>query len=340
MQPRSPGRTIRLTVLQSVPEPRATTNPYVVMLFEHLRSAGVEVLPFSWRTALLGRYQVFHVHWPENLVRGRGALRTLARQVLILVLLLRLRVTRRPVVRTLHNVSRHEQVSRRETWVLGLVNRWTDRGIAINSATAPPAGVPVSVIPHGHYRDWFTVDPAVHPIPGRLAYVGLIRAYKGVESLLAAFRELNGPGLTLTVSGQPRTTELADELRRLSLGDDRIILDLSYISDAELAAKVAEAELVVLPYREMHNSGAALAALSMDRPVLVPANRVNEELAAEVGPGWVLSFSGDLTAQVIREALEILSEGERRGRPDLSGRGWSHAGERHREVYLQVLTRP
>lgn len=310
------------------------------MLFDHLRSAGVEVLPFSWRTALLGRYQVFHVHWPENLVRGRGTLRTLARQLLVLVFLLRLRVTRRPVVRTLHNVSRHEQVSRRETWLLGLVNRCTDRGIAINSATTPPAGVPVSVIPHGHYRDWFTVDPGVRPVAGRLAYVGLIRAYKGVEALLTAFRELDDPALSLTVSGQPRTAELATELRTLALGDDRITLNLTYISDEELAATVNEAELVVLPYREMHNSGAALAALSMDRPVLVPANRVNAELAAEVGPGWVLAFSGELTAQVIRDALQTVSDGERSDRPDLSARGWSKAGERHREVYREVLTRP
>ena len=41
---------------------------------------------------------------------------------------------------------------------------------------------------------------------------------------------------------------------------------------------------MVLPYRQMHNSGAVLAALSLDRPVLVPATD-QRGLGAEVGPG-------------------------------------------------------
>jgi len=95
-----------LVVLQSVPEPKPTTNPYVVQLIRSLREAGVDVRAFSWRAALTSRYDVFHVHWPEILARGNTPLRTLARQVALLALLIRLRVTRTPIVRTLHNTSR------------------------------------------------------------------------------------------------------------------------------------------------------------------------------------------------------------------------------------------
>ncbi len=59
----------RLRVLQSFKEPGPYTNPYVVMLREALTATpGLEVLTFSWRTALLGRYDVFHVHWPETII--------------------------------------------------------------------------------------------------------------------------------------------------------------------------------------------------------------------------------------------------------------------------------
>lgn len=58
-----------IVVLQSFRTPRPTTNPYIVMLGETLRTTpGVVLLNFSWRRALFGRFDVFHVHWPEILV--------------------------------------------------------------------------------------------------------------------------------------------------------------------------------------------------------------------------------------------------------------------------------
>ena len=63
--------------------------------------------------------------------------------------------------------------------------------------------------------------------------------------------------------------------------------------------EVSESELVVLPYHQMHNSGSVLAALSLDRSVLVPDSEFNRSLAEEVGPGWVVTYDGDLTAESI-----------------------------------------
>lgn len=90
---------------------------------------------------------------------------------------------------------------------------------------------------------------------------------------------------------------------------------------------------MVLPYAEMHNSGAALMALSMRRPVLTPDNAATRSLAQEVGPGWVYRFAGDLTAADVLAAIT-----DRRGRsagivPDLTQRSWCDAGRRHAEVY-------
>ena len=118
---------------------------------------------------------------------------------------------------------------------------------------------------------------------------------------------------------------MAAELQRRAAGDDRITLQLSYLDDAQLVRRVGEAEVVVLPYRQMHNSGAALGALSMDRPVLVPANPVNADLAAEVGPGWVHTFTGPMTADVLSECVQALKTVERSAAPDLSAAGGGRA---------------
>ena len=54
---------------------------------------------------------------------------------------------------------------------------------------------------------------------------------------------------------------------------------------------------------------AALLALSLDRPVLVPANPVNDRLAEEVGPVWVQRYAGALTAEVLTSALAAVRSG-------------------------------
>jgi beta-1,4-mannosyltransferase len=94
----------------------------------------------------------------------------------------------------------------------------------------------------------------------------------------------------------------------------------------------------VLPYREMHNSGSVLAALSLDRPVLVPANEVNELLAAEVGEPWVLMYD-DLTTDVIESAFTRIREQPPQGTPDLSRREWSAAGADHLAAFQEALRR-
>lgn len=329
--------TASFVVLQSVPRPRPTTNPYVTQLWTSLRAAGVDVRPFSWRTALLGRYDVFHVHWPENLVRSHARWRTLARQLLMMALLVRIGLGRTPVVRTLHNLRGHEESGRVEALLLDWLDRLTTVRILINGESATPQGVAARVILHGHYREWFGDVPLPVRREGRLAYFGLVRAYKGVEDLISAFRGLDDPRLSLTVSGSPRTEDLATDLRRLADGDERIVLELSYVSDEQLVQRVGESELVVLPYRTMFNSGAALAALSMNRPVLVPASPTSAALSQEVGPGWVFTFSGELSPEDLAEALRLARDPSRSATPDLSAREWATAGDQHRLAYLQSL---
>jgi beta-1,4-mannosyltransferase len=167
-------------VLQSFPRPRPTTNPYLIMLGRALDALpDAHLRTFSRRTALLGRYDVFHVHWPETLVTGRTPLRKLARQAFFVALLLRLRLTRTPLVRTLHNLELPQGISRREVALLRWAERWTSLWIRINESTELSRDAAFETILHGHYRDWFAARPRRPVIPGRLTFFGLIRRYKG-----------------------------------------------------------------------------------------------------------------------------------------------------------------
>ncbi|MGY1750493.1 glycosyltransferase [Modestobacter sp. SYSU DS0511] len=329
-----------VVVLQSFPDPRPTTNPYIVMLGRALATTpGLSLQTFTWRRFLLGRFDVFHAHWPEILVSGRSRPKALVRQALFLIGLLRLRATRRPLVRTVHNLELPTGISHRERALLRLAERWTSLRVRINPTTELPAGQAAHTVLHGHYVDWFAGAPRPAAEPGRLAYVGLIRRYKGVERLLAAFAETRtaAPDLRLHVSGRPSGPELATELRELAGADDRVVLRLAFLSDEELVEEVSRAELVVLPYREMHNSGSVLTALSLGRPVLVPDNEANRALADEVGPGWVHRYSGEVTGADLVTAVHAARDRDPAG-PDLSHRDWRTAGAEHLAAYRRALS--
>jgi beta-1,4-mannosyltransferase len=334
--PDAPPSADPLIVLQSVKPPTAQTNPYIVQLVRAL-SDQLEVHYFSWRTGLLGRYHVFHLHWPEVMLRRKGRPQRWAAMGRFALLMLRLSVQRRiAVVRTVHNVGAHESGGRLERLLLAWCDRRTDHWIALNEQTRPPREGPLTVILHGDYRGWFESYQQPPSISGQILYFGLIRPYKGIDALLAAFAATTDPSLRLRIVGRPVTGQLRAQVQDAVQADERISAVLDYVDDETLATEVGQAELVVLPYQDIHNSGALLLALSLDRPALVPRAPVTVALAAEVGNAWVPTYSGPLTAEALSEARAALPSGDGAGRPDLSRRGWPLIAGQHAALYRSL----
>ncbi|RYE95844.1 MAG: glycosyltransferase [Oxalobacteraceae bacterium] len=331
---RSPTQP-QVTVLFSTEKPSASTNPYLTQLYASLPDA-VQPRFFSMRDALLSRYDVLHLHWPEYLLRHPSAVGTLAKQVCAALLLLRLQLTGTPVVRTLHNLAPHEDRGWRERgllrWIDGLTRRW----IRIN-ATTPPRPPFTDTILHGHYREWFAKMPQGTPVPGRLLHFGLIRPYKGVETLLEVMGQVDDPRLKLRIVGNPATPQMRSLVEEACAQDPRVSALLAYVEEPVLAREVSQAELVVLPYRQMHNSGTLLLALSLARPVLAPWSESNAAIAEEVGPGWVFLYEGEFDAALLTGMLDQVRAAPRGPAPDLSQRDWPRIGQLHYRTYLEAL---
>lgn len=323
-----------LHVMQSFRAPRATSNPYIHMLDEALSATpGLTHLRFSWRRALFGRVDVLHFHWPEIFLTGRTPVHRFVRRARFQALLWKLRATRGAMVRTVHNLELPSGVS---AWDRRMLTRVRD-GAAVSIALNPQTNVSARtvVILHGHYIDWFAKMERSTAHPGRVAFVGLVRRYKGLEVLFDAYEQLSADDSTvsLVVAGSPTSAEMAAEVRERAAGLPRTEVRLDYLSEQDYAREVTSAALVPLPYTHMHNSGSVLAALSLGRPVLVPDNEVNRALQDEVGPGWVHRFTGTLSASDIDAALRA---GIPTTPPDLSRRGWREAGTDHLSAYRQA----
>ncbi|WP_314854028.1 glycosyltransferase [uncultured Microbacterium sp.] len=329
----------RLRVMQSFGVPRSTTNPYITMLDEALAAEpSIDHLRFSWGAALRGRYDVFHWHWPEGKLHGSTWWKSTGKFVLTALLSVRHRLSRRiAVVRTVHNIALPEVNAARRRLLVS-IDRQTAFRIIINATTPLSAGQRGTLIPHGHYRDWYAPQRHQPRIAGRLGTFGGIRRYKSVDVLLQAYAQasLEERTLSLRIGGKPTTPAIADDVRRRAGALRNVELTLAFLSDAELVELATQSELVVLAYRFMHNSGSVLAALSLGRPVLVPRNVANETLAAEVGDEWVLMYDGELDGRTLVEAWRAASALPSDAMPDLSRREWADAGAAHAAAYREA----
>ncbi|WP_295100720.1 glycosyl transferase [uncultured Microbacterium sp.] len=329
-----------LRVMQSFGSPRVTTNPYITMLDAALAvSHEVEHQRFSWRGALFGRYDVFHWHWPEVKLHGGSAVSSVGKYVLASLLALRHTLDRRiAVVRTVHNLELPDDNAAR-LWLLRRIDRQADHRIVLNETTPLPACTAQSLILHGHYRDWYRPAVDAAPVTGRLGTFGGVRRYKGVSGFVDAYAQAveMDAGISMIIGGKASSAELADDLRARVAGLPGVTLQLEFLSDDELVDLVTSSELVVLAYRFMHNSGSVLAALSLDRAVLVPRNAPNEALAAEVGAEWVQMYDDELNGRRLLDALYTVRSIDGAVRPDLSRREWADAGSAHARAYRAAL---
>ena len=322
----------KLRVLQSF-RPNAATNPYLLQLVHALQEyATVET--FSWRTAALGRYDVFHVHWPEVLLTGRTRLRTGARSILFFVVLVVARLRRRAIVRTVHNVEPHEGLDPSRRALVALCDRWTSGWITMTATVE--VREPSALIPHGHYRDWYQVPSGVVPTAGQLLFFGNIRRYKGIDELLAVVSTCTRVPLSLRIVGRPQDPETTARIEDALARDERISTRLEYLEDADLALEIAASAVIVLPYRDMVNSGAALLALSLGRPVLVPSTESTRALQSEVGGSWVMTYTPPLSVDDVEASLDRVEDLLGVDRPDLSGREWDRAAREHLDLYFRA----
>ncbi|MEV8268528.1 glycosyl transferase [Microbacterium sp. NPDC076911] len=313
----------KVTVLESVDAP----GPTIKYIDQVVREAPDDVVfrYFSWPAALFGTYDVFHVHWPEFLIRSRWRVVAFARRLLFRLLLVRLRARGTRIVRTIHNLEPHAEGAPAEALLLERLDAQIGAWVRINSVTPfPPAGEHYTVL-HGSYRKQFasTVRPPAKK--GRILYIGRIEPYKGVEELARVFTEDGVLAAELRIVGKADDA-MRHSIEAITATDSRVQCHFEFVSDDRLVAEISESELVVLPYREMHNSGIALIALSLNRPILVPDTLANASLSDEVGSEWVIRYRDRISGTVLRDAL-AKSTGLRDRVPYLDNRDWSQVAE-------------
>ncbi|HTD09700.1 MAG TPA: glycosyltransferase family 4 protein [Solirubrobacteraceae bacterium] len=203
-------------------------------------------------------------------------------------------------------------------------------------------GERVHVIPHGAFAHLAAEDAtgAAPPLPFQtdlpvVLCFGLMRPYKGIDLLLEAWRGIDDA--ELWIAGAPRMDISA--LRAAAPPGVRFVP--RFITDDELPAFFRRAELVVLPYREIDQSGVLFTALAFGKPLLLSDVGGFPEVAVQ---GAARTFpAGDASA--LRAALrELVADPatleQLAARARAAARGtysWSEIGKRTLALYDTLL---
>jgi glycosyltransferase involved in cell wall biosynthesis len=209
----------------------------------------------------------------------------------------------------------------------------------------------IEVIPHGNYLH------SLRPLPPQdearesleisksakvILFFGQIKDVKGLDLLLDALPTVvrTYPELVLLIAGKPWKSDFREyEARISSLGiGANCITHIGYVPDEKVPMYYSAADLVVLPYRRIYQSGVVLMAMSYGKAVLVSDLPGMTEIVTHGNNGLVFrqGNQADLAEKLIaaiadHSSLQVLAK---RGFEHVQSRfDWNLIGERTRDLY-------
>ncbi len=149
-------------------------------------------------------------------------------------------------------------------------------------------------------------------------FFGLLKPYKGVDTLLQAFARLPPSVLRkarLRIAGKPYmdVKPLRDLARRLGI-DGRVSWTLRFVPELELDALFRDADVVVFPYRDVDSSAVLMKTLPYGKPIVASRLGVFGELLQDGVHGRLVAPHDPIAlAQALTSILQDGSASARMG---------------------------
>jgi D-inositol-3-phosphate glycosyltransferase len=186
-----------------------------------------------------------------------------------------------------------------------------------------------------------------------LLFFGRITPYKGLEYLVTALKHLvnDGGNYRLIVAGRPDRCEqywsALQETMVQEVGSGRVILKAGFIPDEETEVYFKAADAVILPYRQIYQSGVLFLGQSFGLPVLAAdVGSLKEDIVdGETGFTFQPEDPADLVAAIERyfsSSLyrELNSRRERIKQGAEDRHSWATVAQIITEVYSLLLNCP
>jgi glycosyltransferase involved in cell wall biosynthesis len=136
-------------------------------------------------------------------------------------------------------------------------------------------------------------------------FFGLIRDYKGLDTLLDAWYKFRRKGHKLIVAGEFYTSRepYIEQIKHLGLEEDVILHDI-FVPDAKVKYYFSAADCVILPYKNATQSGVTQICYNFCTPVIVTNVGGLAEIVPDNRVGYVCEPSTDGVANALERIYQ------------------------------------
>lgn len=337
-------------------------NAYQRLLMDALRRLGVETISGGgggnfFRTALLRwKADILHFHWLHPYMIRPSAVGTVVRSARLLVELSILKLCGQRIVWTVHNLKNHENRHLAlERWFTKRFARLPSAIIAHSQVAAAQVAstfaindpARIHIVPHGNYVGCYPNQISRADAREKLGlgqeavvflFFGRIQPYKGLPELIREFKSLP-LDLQLIVAG-PADAEMEQKIRDQIGTAQNMVFHAGFVPDEQIQLYMNACDAVVLPYRDIFTSSAAMLAMSFGRACVAPRLRGMLELLDEKGAFLYEPGRSAGLADTMRSAAANPARLDKMGGSNLakiSEQDWPKTAMRTLEIYRSIV---
>jgi beta-1,4-mannosyltransferase len=358
-------RIQRVRVL-SIPGPRHAQNSYFPLLWQALEGAGLEMIDARTRAAVVLKFDILHLHFPEHVVTERSLQSALVAGPLFLAYVVAVRIAGKKLVWTIHEIA-----PKRRYWLaqpfLWCIRMLANAYVFMNRTSEAEffkrfpgeRRKMICRVPHSAYPA--TKMSAADRNIARLSLtkgaecllvglLGEIRPYKNPIALqYLPPSDLQSRPLRLIVAGTIHASSDVEGIEATfrKVKSDRLVRICERLSDEKLSDLIQSVDLVFMPYLRGWNSGFAMFALACGARLLCSGLPMFLEIAEALGPPWIYIFdhnAADLSQELTKAVARVS-----RDRPEaadyarlerfIASHSFEQAALQYANLYRNVISR-
>ena len=319
-------------------------NPYQLLMIKGLNSSskisafnGIHDRFFGiFKTWLKHKPDYMHFDWISSYFSRRNLFLTLVSIPLFYFQILFIsKFTITKVVWTAHNLSPHNNrypkidrlikifFAKQAEWIRIFSEKSTASfskryNVSIDKFIVVPEGCYSSVYKNNTSRSESRTKLGLSKDEFILLSLGFIKPYKGLENLIKSFKKNRFSNQSLLIVGRSMDKIYFKKIESLAHSGDSIKLIDIFVEPDQLQLYFNAADVVVLPFKSIENSGSVIMAMGFSKPVLAPRMGVivdrlsmQKELLYEeldVGLKYVLKLDRDKLIEYGKQNFNALSK--------------------------------
>ena len=280
--------------------------------------------------------------------------------VLVLFNLLLVKLLFGKVVLTIHDVSSFANLS--DSSIIGsMIYKLTDLILTHNEFSkseiikvSPNLSSRIYIVPHGNYIPFIRVQNDKErsrkrlEIPNNkkvLLFFGMIKKVKGLDVLLYALKDVikENPDALLLIAGKVWENDFTIYQRIIDENNlsDYCLLHTKFIPHADVEHYYCAADLVVLPYKKIYQSGVLVMTLSYGKPALVSDLPPLKEVVTDMQTAFL--FESENSISLAEKLNLILLDPEKLEQVRINGEelintkyDWNEIGRQTKQAYQSL----